>query len=129
MLTLLPLAFRLIFTFQEGFQLVYKQWGFSTLQLGWTFWPINVGYLIAYLSYFPWIQRDRRAFKTKGPDAVAPERRLWWLLYLAPLEAIGLFGFAWSSLGPPRVHWSVSTYHDKVDAVLIANIMDPGSLL
>ena len=23
----------------------------------------------------------------------------------APLEPIGLFGFAWTSLGPPRVHW------------------------
>lgn len=23
----------------------------------------------------------------------------------APLETIGLFGFAWTSLGPPHVHW------------------------
>ena len=48
---------------------------------------------------------DRRAIKKGGPDAVSPERRLWWLLFLAPLETIGLFGFAWTSLGPPRVHW------------------------
>ena len=27
-----------------------------------------------------------------------------WLL-AAPLETIGLFGFAWTSLGPPHVHW------------------------
>lgn len=95
----------LIFTFQAGFELVYKQWNFSTLELGWTFWPINIGYLIAYVSYFPWIHKDRQAFRKYGPDAVAPERRLWWLLYLAPLETIGLFGFAWTSLGPPQVHW------------------------
>lgn len=95
----------LIFTFQEGFVLVYEQWGFNTLQLGWTFLPVNIGYLLAYASYFPWIARDRRAFKKDGPDAVSPERRLWWLLFLAPLEAIGLFGFAWTSLGPPKVHW------------------------
>ena len=30
---------------------------------------------------------------------------MYWLLYLAPLECIGLFGFAWTSLGPPQVHW------------------------
>jgi hypothetical protein len=24
---------------------------------------------------------------------------------VAPLETIGLFGFAWTSLGPPHVHW------------------------
>ena len=31
--------------------------------------------------------------------------RLWWLLWLAPLEPIGLFGFAWCSYGEPQVHW------------------------
>lgn len=36
---------------------------------------------------------------------MAPEERLWWLLWLAPLEAIGLIGFAWTSLGPPQVPW------------------------
>ena len=84
---------------------MYKQWGFSTLELGWTFIPIVIGYGLAYASYFPWIARDRRAIKKLGADAVTPERRLYWLLYLAPLETIGLFGFAWTSLGPPRVHW------------------------
>lgn len=27
------------------------------------------------------------------------------LFSAAPLEPIGLFGFAWTSLGPPQVHW------------------------
>lgn len=34
-----------------------------------------------------------------------PEYRLKWLLFTAPLEAIGLFGFAWSSMGPDYNHW------------------------
>lgn len=58
-----------------------------------------------------------------GSDSVQPEARLWWLLYgemhnllitesltdkenkVIPCLPIGLFGFAWTSLGPPRVHW------------------------
>lgn len=43
--------------------------------------------------------------RKKNPDLLSPESRLWWLLYLAPLLAIGLMGFAWTSLGPPQVHW------------------------
>ncbi|KAF4460888.1 major facilitator superfamily transporter [Fusarium albosuccineum] len=95
----------LIFTFQEGFNPVFEQWGFGTLEIAWAFIPINIGYLIAYLSYVPWIIRDHRVTSAKGPDALPPEHRLKWLLYLAPLETIGLFGFAWTSLGPPQSHW------------------------
>ncbi|OHE91651.1 major facilitator superfamily transporter [Colletotrichum orchidophilum] len=84
----------LIFTFQEGFTPVFNKWGFGTLQKAWAFIPINIGYILAYISYVPWIIRDHRIIKAKGPDALAPERRLKWLLYLAPLETIGLFGFA-----------------------------------
>lgn len=95
----------LIFTFQEGFHPVFARWGFGTLSLGWAFIPIIIGYFIAYLSYFPWFIRDQRIIKAKGADALTPENRLKWLLWLAPLETIGLFGFAWTSLGPPQVHW------------------------
>lgn len=95
----------LIFTFQEGFHPVYEKWGFGILELAWAFIPINIGYFIAYASYFPWIMRDQRIIKTKGPEALAPEHRLKWLLFLAPLETIGLFGFAWTSMGPPESHW------------------------
>ena len=95
----------LIFTFLEGFNPVFEQWGFGTLQIAWAFFPIIIGYLLAYASYLPWIARDRRIIKAKGEDALTPEHRLYWLLYLAPLETIGLFGFAWTSLGPPQVHW------------------------
>ncbi|KZF21578.1 MFS general substrate transporter [Xylona heveae TC161] len=69
----------LIFTFLQSFQLVYKQWGFKTVGIT--------------LAFIPKIRR-------RDPDALLPEVRLWWLLFLAPLETIGLFGFAWTSLGP-----------------------------
>ena len=95
----------LIFTFQEGFKPVYEQWGFGTLQIAWAFIPINIGYVVAYASYVPWIIRDQHRIKTKGSENLAPEFRLKWLLWLAPLETIGLFGFAWTSMGPPESHW------------------------
>lgn len=95
----------LIFTFLESFPTVYGQWNFGILAQAWTFIPINVAYFLAYFSYLPWFKRDEAIRKRKGDDYFQPERRLKWLLYLAPLEPIGLFGFAWTSLGPPRVPW------------------------
>ncbi|KAI9846800.1 MAG: hypothetical protein M1837_003649 [Sclerophora amabilis] len=94
----------LIFTFLESFTPVFEQWSFTTIALGLAFIPIIIGYFIAYFSFFPFIHRDRQ-IRRRDPDALQPERRLYWLLYTAPLETIGLFGFAWTSLGPPRVHW------------------------
>jgi len=94
----------LIFTFLESFNPVYEQWGFSTVQIGLAFIPINLGYLISFFSFFPTIH-SQRVLRRKDPDSLQPETRLWWLLYVAPLEALGLFGFAWTSLGPPHVHW------------------------
>lgn len=78
--------------------------------------------MIAYLSFFPFIYKQREIMrKGGGTDALRPEARLYWLLWskrpftqplllsdicqAAPLEPIGLFGFAWTSLGPPHVHW------------------------
>lgn len=94
----------LIFTFLESYSPVFKQWNFNTYQIGLAFTPIAIGYFIAYFSFFPFIHRHR-AIRRKDPDALQPEARLYWLLWTAPLETIGLFGFAWTSLGPPQVHW------------------------
>ena len=95
----------LIFTFLESFQPVYKQWGFGIIAIGLSFIPIAIGYFLAWFSFFPFIHRHRQ-IRRRDPDALQPEARLYWLLYTAPLETIGLFGFAWSSLGPARdVHW------------------------
>lgn len=97
----------LIFTFLESFAIVYEQgWGFGILGQAWAFIPINLAYVIAYFTYFPWFWRDEKIRKTKGEDGLEPERRLKWVLWLAPLEPIGLFGFAWTSFGMERnVHW------------------------
>ncbi|KAF1974639.1 MFS general substrate transporter, partial [Bimuria novae-zelandiae CBS 107.79] len=88
----------LIFTFLQSFTPVYEQWGFGTVGISLAFIPLLIAYILSYLSYLPSI-RHFRGKRRKGED-LAPEVRLWWLLFLAPLETIGLFGFAWTSLGP-----------------------------
>ncbi|ORY20831.1 putative multidrug transporter [Naematelia encephala] len=93
----------LIFTFLEAFTPVYKQWGFSTELMAATFVPIAIGYFIAWAIYIPTLWKQRQLINSD--EETPPEIRLKPLLYLAPLEAIGLFGFAWTSLGPPHVHW------------------------
>ncbi|KNG89427.1 MFS multidrug transporter [Aspergillus nomiae NRRL 13137] len=102
----------LIFTFLESFAIVYEQgWGFGTLGQAWAVIPINAAYFIAYFSYFPWFMRDEKLRLRHGDAAIPPERRLKWLLFLAPLEPIGLFGFAWTTFaaGDARnVHWIAS---------------------
>ncbi|RJE23784.1 multidrug transporter [Aspergillus sclerotialis] len=97
----------LIFTFLESFSIVYEQgWGFGILGQAWAFIPINAAYVIAYFTYFPWFIRDAYLRKKYGSESLNPERRLKWVLWLAPLEPIGLFGFAWTSFGKERnVHW------------------------
>ncbi|KAB2577360.1 putative mfs multidrug transporter protein [Lasiodiplodia theobromae] len=94
----------LIFTFLESYSPVFKQWGFSTIAIGLAFIPLLVGYFIAWFSFFPWFIKQRKMIKN-GTDY--PEYRLKWLLFTAPLETIGLFGFAWSSMGPDYNHWIV----------------------
>jgi hypothetical protein len=50
--------------------------------------------------------RDGAIREAKGDDALPPERRLKLLLFLVPFEPIGLFGFAWTSLGQKYgLHW------------------------
>ncbi|KAJ5167629.1 uncharacterized protein N7482_003223 [Penicillium canariense] len=94
----------LIFTFLQSYKPVYEQWGFNTVDTGLAFIPILVGYGIAYASFLPWIHRHCRV-QERDPEGLQPEARLYWLLWVAPLLSIGLFGFAWTSLGPPHVHW------------------------
>lgn len=95
----------LIFICMESFSLVYKQWGFSATACGLAFIPVIIGYFIAYGIHIPDIWRQKHIIYTKGEDARLAERRLLLLLYIAPLEAIGLFGFAWTSMGPSYNPW------------------------
>ncbi|KAJ6069483.1 hypothetical protein N7499_011370 [Penicillium canescens] len=95
----------LIFTFLQGFQPVFKQWGFGTIQISLAFIPLIVGYFLAYLSFLPSIHMFRQRRRKNGSDSVSPEARLWWLLYVIPSLPIGLFGFAWTTLGPSYIPW------------------------
>lgn len=94
----------LIFTFLVSYTPVFKQWGFGVIENGLAFIPLLVGYFIAYFSFFPFIRRQCQIRK-RDPDALQPEARLYWLLWTAPLETIGLLGFAFTSFGPPKVPW------------------------
>lgn len=95
----------LIFMFIQSFTLVYEQWNFSTVAVGLSFIPILVGYIIAWLSFFPIIRKNTMQRQQNPNDEhMQYESRLWWLLYTAPCLPIGLIGFAWTSSGPP-LHW------------------------
>ncbi|KAL4975529.1 hypothetical protein BDW66DRAFT_160334 [Aspergillus desertorum] len=86
-----------------------KGWGFGTLGQAWAVIPINLAYFLAYFSYLPFFRRDKQLRKQIEGDDMLPERRLKYLLWLAPLEPIGLFGFAWTSVGKSRgVPWIAS---------------------
>ncbi|RAK80850.1 MFS general substrate transporter [Aspergillus fijiensis CBS 313.89] len=95
----------LIFTFTESFTLVFDQWCFNTLTNGLAFCAILLGYIIAYLIFLPDIWRQRKIRQKHGSAARLAERRLLLLLFLAPLEPIGLLGFAWTSIGPAYAPW------------------------
>lgn len=95
----------LIFTFLDSFTPVFKQWGFGTIALGLTFIPIVIGYIVAYLIFLPDLWRQRHVRDKYGDDTRTAERRLLLLLFIAPLETIGLFGFAWTSMGPDYNPW------------------------
>lgn len=95
----------LIFIFLESYGPVFQQWGFETYQVGLAFIPIMVAYFLAWAMFLPWIRRDELK-RRKDPSSVNPESRLFWLVCTVLLEPIGLFGFAWTSLGPSKsVHW------------------------
>jgi hypothetical protein len=64
-----------------------------------------------------------RRKRRQNPGSVAPEARLWWLLFLAPLETIGLFGFSWTSLGPSYgIPWIAPMIFSTLIAMANVNI-------
>ena len=95
----------LIFVFTESFTLVFTQWGFSTLATGMAFGSILIGYVISYVIFLPDIWRQTKIRETDGNAARLPERRLLLLLFICPLEPIGLLGFAWTTMGPAYTPW------------------------
>ncbi|CDH11781.1 related to synaptic vesicle transporter SVOP and related transporters (major facilitator superfamily) [Zygosaccharomyces bailii ISA1307] len=98
-------ADHLIFICNNSFTPIFKQWHFSTTACGLIFITLVVSYAIAYPLhcldfYFMKKKMDEVMYGPRGP-----ERRLLLLLYLAPLLSIGLFGFAWTSMGPDYTPW------------------------
>lgn len=75
----------LVFTFIEAFNKLFSQWSFTTVDIGLAFIPVIVGYVVAALSYiiFP-IRRDNKIRRRTCSQGLAPESRLWWLLFRAP---------------------------------------------
>jgi len=73
----------------------------STLAVGMTFGSILIGYIIAYVMFLPDVYRQIKTRRKHGVASRYAERRLLLLLFIAPLEPIGLLGFAWTSMGPP----------------------------
>jgi len=92
----------LVFMFIQSFSLVYKQWDFDDVQTGLAFIAIGVGYVLAWISFIPAIQRNKKEREAHPESERAQyESRLWWLLFTAPCLPIGLIGFAWTCSGPP----------------------------
>lgn len=90
----------LIFVFMESFTPVYEQYpsfAADPAKIGLGFAPIILGYFIAYFIHLPDVYRQRQINKKHGDGARYAERRLLLLLFIVPLESLGLFGFAFTS--------------------------------
>ncbi|KAH9986932.1 MFS general substrate transporter [Xylariaceae sp. FL0662B] len=109
----------LIFMNIQSFALVYKRWSFKPWQIGLSFLPILIGYIVAWLAFLPAFERNRiRREKHPEDDHAQYESRLFLLLWLVPCLPIGLIIFAWTSSGPP-IHWIGSMFGSGI--VGIAN--------
>lgn len=90
----------LIFMFMNSLgDVLGDGWGFDNTATGIFYVSVLVGYIIAYGLHFIDVARQINLFKRFGDGARLAERRLLLLLFLAPLEPIGLFGFGWTSFG------------------------------
>ncbi|CAK4034051.1 MFS transporter prlG-like [Lecanosticta acicola] len=95
----------LIFIGLSSYPLVMHKWNFSTIAVGLSFLPLAISYVIAWATFMPVYRRDRQVMQGDA-NKISPERRLWWLLFTAPLVPVGLFGYSWCTLGPAKdVHW------------------------
>ena len=68
-----------------------------------TDWPhrLAIGYVIAYFSFFPFIRRHRTILRA-DPYALAPEARLYWLLYSEYIHDVGSEPVTLTALEQPR---------------------------
>nr|UJH94475.1 Bmrp [Starmerella bombicola] len=90
----------LIFIAMDSTQLTYQQYGWGATACGLIYVAILVGYLCAWLIHLPDVWRQIHVMNKYGESARFSERRMLLLLFLAPLEPIGLFIYGWTGLGP-----------------------------
>ncbi|KAI1763715.1 MFS general substrate transporter [Hypoxylon sp. FL1150] len=97
----------LIFMMVQCFTFVYYQWEFKSIQVGLTFLPIGLGYLIGAAIFYFFIKRNIRVRERNPASEHAQyESRLKPLLYLGLLLPIGLFMFAFTSAWSKiPIHW------------------------
>jgi hypothetical protein len=54
------------------------------------FHRLMIGYMLSYFSFILFVLSHKN-MRHRDPDALLPETRLYWPVYLTPLEVIGLF--------------------------------------
>ncbi len=96
----------LIFSFLESYGYVFKDsaWAFTPSQLGLALFALFIGYWAAGFAYFPVIRRHNQ--QRRNGKELTPESRLWFLQYIVVLLPMGLFGSAFTVVGPP-IPWAV----------------------
>lgn len=90
----------LIFSFFESYGIIFKQYGFTPVQNSLALIPLAVSYWLAYFSFFPVVRRHTQR-RARG-EKLAPESRLWWLLFQVVLLPLGLIGCAFVA----TIHWA-----------------------
>lgn len=90
----------LIFTFLDSMGLVFNQWHFNPWQIGLIFVSLAIGYLIAYAIWMSVIYRQSKKPRSYL-ESLPIEHKLTWLVWIAPLLVVGIFGFAFTGIGPP----------------------------
>lgn len=65
----------LIFTGLDSYGMVMSKWNFSKIEIGLSFAPLAIGYIICFLAFLPVYYRDRKLMR--NGEKYKPERRLW----------------------------------------------------
>lgn len=98
-------ADHLIFISNQAFNPIFAQWGFSVTCQGVIFITLLIAYILGWLFHCGDIALQMKEKERIMKSPRGPERRLLLLLFLAPFLTIGLFGFAWTSMGPEYTPW------------------------
>ncbi|KAI1275104.1 major facilitator superfamily domain-containing protein [Xylaria sp. FL0933] len=97
----------IVFLQIQSMNLVYHKWHFNSWQTGLAFVPFAIGYLIVWAAMIPTFRsgQRRRDENILNDDYAQFELRLRPLLWAGLCLPVGLFIFAWFSVGPLHYHW------------------------